>query len=114
MLPVCTSSQKVYGVLSNTNGTPFSSGLGDSPGEACLSFARGQAGTITAASDNLCTITTNAMSFAIAKQCDNSPQLTPDKIADMSLLWGLFLVVAIVIYGLRRLLNIFESAPHGE
>jgi hypothetical protein len=46
--------------------------------------------------------------------CDSTPELTTAKIADMSLLWGLFLVCAIVIWGLRKLFNIFDSPPHGE
>lgn len=36
----------------------------------------------------------------------------PEFVADSSALWGLFFVVCIVVYCLKKLLAIFESTPH--
>lgn len=64
-------------------------------------------GNDTAATSN------NATQYWSLPSCDLGPS-SADKIADMSLLWGLFLGAAIVIYTLRRLLGIWERSPHEE
>jgi hypothetical protein len=114
MLPVCTSTQKPYVIGYNAQPGFYANSSGNTPAEACQSFVTALGYQLTAVSTMQCNWSASSQSYPVLKICDDSPQLTADKIADMSLLWGLFLVVAIVIYGLRRLLNIFESAPHGE
>jgi hypothetical protein len=116
MLAACTTSQAPYAVgnFSTTGVTAF---VGDSPGSACQAFIASNAGLkLTAAMGHSCQYSESSVSYTrvIAKVCDNTPGFTPDKIADMSLLWALFLVCAIVIWCLRRLLNVFDSPPHGE
>lgn len=113
MLLACTASQKVYGVGQH-NANAFYSGTGDSPSEACRNFSIAYGGYYESATEFSCNSSLLTTEHPIIKLCDDSPQFTADKIADMSLLWGAFLLAAIVIFLLRKLLNIFESPPHGE
>lgn len=39
---------------------------------------------------------------------------SPERMQDMSELWVLFLVAAVVIYCVRGILKIFEAPPHGD
>lgn len=88
---------------------------GDTPGQACAVFAGLYAGHTTQINENSCTVSTIAgRAFPVVKVCDTTPQFTSDKIADMSLMWGAFFLVIIVAFTLRKLLNIFEAAPHGD
>jgi hypothetical protein len=47
----------------------------------------------------------------VTVQLEPAP-ITQEKINDMSLVWSGFLLAAIVVMGLRKLLNIFDSSPH--
>lgn len=38
--------------------------------------------------------------------------VTMERIDDMTLIWGGFLLAAIVVMGLRKLANVFDSSPH--
>lgn len=38
--------------------------------------------------------------------------VTMERIDDMTLIWGGFLLAAIVVMGLRKLSNVFDSSPH--
>jgi hypothetical protein len=57
---------------------------------------------ITISCPGTCTVTV---------QLEPAP-ITSEKIADMSLVWSGFLLAAIVVMGLRKLLNVFDSSPH--
>lgn len=58
------------------------------------------------------TITTSDQ-YQNLQACDLGPTAA-DKIADMSLLWGLFLGAAIAIFLVRKMLNIWDTSPHGS
>lgn len=50
-------------------------------------------------------------SCTVVLQLESAP-LTAERIEDMSLVWGGFLLAAIVVMGLRKLSNVFESSNH--
>jgi hypothetical protein len=60
--------------------------------------------TVVNCTNGTCTLT---ISIAAAPASE-------DQIADMSALWGLFLLAAIVVFCVRKLSHIFESPPHGD
>lgn len=50
---------------------------------------------------------------SVTVQLESAP-VTPEKIQDIGLVWSGFLLVAIVVMGCRKLLNVFEHTPHGD
>lgn len=120
MLAACTASQKPYVVVHWNSTTTYPASAAYSPGEACnlwLVSAFGTAQSLVTVGPHSCIQSGSpTINFPIIKVCDDTPQpqFTSEKIADMAALWGMFLLVAIVILGLRKLYNVFDKAPHGE
>lgn len=118
MLPACTSAQKPY-IIGHTNSTgSYSGSEGNTPGEACVAFFAPSGPhaslAITRLSEFECVISNSTNVYPVRKVCDDAPQFTVEKMQDMSALWGMFLLAAIVILCLRKLFNVFDKAPHGE
>lgn len=62
---------------------------------------------------------TGGNTITCGSSCTVSIELTPatpdaERIADMTILWGLFLVVLVVVFCAKQFLKFFESSPHGE
>lgn len=115
MLPACTAEQNEYVLIAHNGLGLYGLGYGGpTAAEVCRNFAVGNGGYVTNATEHICNVSFSSVSFPVSRQCEPYIEFTSEKIADMSAMWGLFLVVAIVIYGLKRLLGVFESSPHVE
>lgn len=108
MLPACTATQKPFYVAYGNS----LSYTGDTPGGACKFFVDNTSISYSGGTEHQCA--TSAGTYPISKLCDDSPQFTVEKMQDMATVWGLFLLAAIVILCARKILNIFDRAPHAE
>lgn len=120
-LAACSTGQKPYQVFGNS---------GNTPEQACLDWIVGatQSGYdkyyVGASGCMVGKVSTNAHVWGqITQVCEPAePHYAAvplgagasARIADMAVLWGLFLGAAIVIICLRKFANIWERAPHGE
>ena len=117
MLTPCTAEQKPYAIGSVGTMGFYAGSVGDTPIDACMQHVAVQGGgtySFLGATQFECRWTASVTVFPIRQVCDATPQFTVEKIADMSALWSLFLLAAIVILCIRKLFNVFDRAPHGE
>lgn len=119
MLTACTASQFPYIVGHPFVNSTYAESAANTPAQACHSFVVFAGGGVPSyelreVTQHYCKTSAAQSAYPIIKLCDDTPQFTTEKIADMATLWGLFLVAAIVILCLRKLFNVFDKAPHGE
>jgi len=115
MLPACTASQKPYAIGSLTSDSVHAGTENETPGASCRDWAANNGSYPKSISEFQCvTLFQPDITYPVVKVCDDTPQFTLEKIQDMSALWSMFLLVFIVIIGLRKLYDIFDKAPHGE
>lgn len=114
MLPACTSAQKPYVIGSQNSASTYADSAANTPGGACQLFAATTANTTRAVNAESCSIAAVTNAYPVIKVCDDTPTFTVEKMQDMATVWGLFLLAAIAIICARKILNIFDKAPHAE
>lgn len=114
----CNAVANYYGTFD-----PAVSYSGNVSGSVCFVISNVDQSELTQSGiENICTPVTpqpSGNTINCEGACTVGIELKPDvpdaeRIGDMSMLWGAFLVVLVAVYCAKQLLKFFESSPHGE